>query len=29
VALYDEAVVARDGRAVERWRIARGRRIGV
>jgi D-serine deaminase-like pyridoxal phosphate-dependent protein len=29
VALHDEAVVVRDRRAVERWRITRGRRIGV
>jgi D-serine deaminase-like pyridoxal phosphate-dependent protein len=29
VALHDEAVVVCDGRAVERWRITRGRRIGV
>ncbi len=29
VALHDEAVVVRDRRAVDRWRITRGRRIGV
>jgi D-serine deaminase-like pyridoxal phosphate-dependent protein len=29
VALHDEAVVVRDRRAVERWRVTRGRRIGV
>ncbi len=27
VALHDEAVVVRDGRAVERWRVTRGRKI--